>query len=126
TLAKMVHERDLGTLQHISSTRTNLGLVRPDVDVVWDLAVHDISILRALTRGEDHPVEISCVGSYPLQIGRAAIAHLSIRYASGMLAAVEVSWLSPVKMRRMVITGSAATAIWDDTDPSEPIKVYDR
>lgn len=114
-----------GDVWHISSQRTNLGLVRNDVDVIWDLAVHDLSIIHRLLVPETI-THIACVGADPAGIGKACVANLTCWSDGRVAATIEVSWLSPVKVRRMVVTGSKATVIWDDTDASEPIKVYDR
>lgn len=130
-LAAMISDHLLGDIWHISSERTNLGLVRSDVDVIWDLAVHDLSILLTIMP-KHQPVAVSAIGTDPLGIGRVSVAHVTVDLAPvktlepNVLVSIQVSWLAPVKTRRFVVTGSAATAIWDDLDASEPLKVFDR
>jgi predicted dehydrogenase len=111
----------LGALQFISSSRVNLGLHQSDVSVVWDLAPHDFSILRYWL-GET-PTHVSataraCVGDL------ADVAFIDLQYASGPIAHVELSWLSPSKLRRTTIVGSEKMIVYDDTS-TEPVRVFD-
>jgi len=114
----------LGGLHYISFSRVNLGLYQKDVDVIWDLAVHDVSILLYWL-GEE-PVQAFSFGRSCIQQSKYDVAFLSFRFASGIIASVEVSWLSPQKMRRTCLVGSERMVVYDDTEPSEKIKVYDR
>ena len=114
---------ELGELQYFDSTRINLGLYQHDVDVIWDLAVHDLSILDFII-GEA-PASVSAVGTSHVQGMPEDMAYLTVFYASGAIAHVSVNWLSPVKVRRTIIGGSKKMIVWDDLEPSEKIKVYD-
>ena len=114
---------ELGKLQYFDSTRINLGLYQHDVDVIWDLAVHDLSILDFVV-GEA-PTSVSAVGASHVPGMPQDMAYLTVFYESSALAHVSVNWLSPVKVRRTIIGGSEKMIVWDDLEPSEKIKVYD-
>ena len=114
---------DLGDVLYADSVRINLGLFQPDVDVLWDLAPHDLSILRHVL-GED-PSHVAAVGSAPVRHGAAEMAHLTLWYPAGTVAHVHVNWLSPVKVRRMLFGGSRRMAVYDDLEPTEKVRVYD-
>lgn len=117
---------ELGEILYIDSTRINLGLVQPDVDVFWDLAPHDLSILDFILPGGLHPVSVTAQGADPLGAGKACIGYLSMPLENGALAHVNVNWLSPTKIRQMVIGGSRKTLIWDDLNPQQRLSVFDR
>ena len=123
-IRELIASGALGTIHYISFSRVNLGLYQKDVDVVWDLAVHDISIL--LYWLDDFPVDASCFGRSCVQESKCDVAFLWFRFRSGLVASCEVSWLSPQKMRRTCVVGSERMVVYDDTEPSEKIKVYDR
>ncbi|WP_328825502.1 Gfo/Idh/MocA family oxidoreductase [Tomitella gaofuii] len=125
-LAAMVRGGELGEIQYIDSVRTNLGIVQPDVDVLWDLGPHDLSILEAVLPPDVRPAAVSAVVSTPSHLGRPASVHMSVRLSNGAIAHAYESWLSPVKSRRMVIGGSRRIAVWNDVDPVQPLVVYDR
>jgi len=114
----------MGDLRYISFSRVNLGLYQKDVDVIWDLAVHDVSILLYWL-GEE-PVQGFSFGRSCIQQSKYDVAFLSFRFRSGVIASIEVSWLSPQKMRRTCLVGSERMVVYDDTEPSEKIKVYYR
>jgi predicted dehydrogenase len=117
---------ELGDLYYIDSVRINLGLFQHDVNVVWDLAPHDLSILDYL------------IGSLPRSISASGachadgdndiedVAHLNLDYGNGLLATLHVNWLSPVKIRHFIIGGSKRSIVYNDLEPTEKIKVYDR
>jgi predicted dehydrogenase len=121
---ELIKSGRLGDLRYISFSRVNLGLYQKDVDVVWDLAVHDISIL--LYWLEESPVQACSFGRSCVQRAKRDIAYLWFQFPSGPIASVEVSWLSPQKLRRTCVVGSERMVVYDDTDPSEKLKVYDR
>jgi predicted dehydrogenase len=121
---ELIESGRLGDLRYISFSRVNLGLYQKDVDVVWDLAVHDISIL--LYWLEESPVQACSFGRSCVQRAKRDIAYLWFQFPSGPIASVEVSWLSPQKLRRTCVVGSERMVVYDDTDPSEKLKVYDR
>jgi len=114
---------ELGDVQYFDSTRLNLGLYQHDIDVIWDLAVHDLSIIDYVL--DEAPTTVSAVGTAHVPGMPEDMAYLTLFYASGMMAHVGVNWLSPVKVRRTVLGGTKKMVVWDDLEPSEKIKVYD-
>ena len=116
----------LGDILYIDSVRINLGLVQPDVNVFWDLAPHDLSILDFILPGGLRPQTVSATGSDPLGAGKACVGYLSMPLTSGGIAHVNVNWLSPTKIRQMVIGGSRRTLVWDDLNPQQRVAVFDR
>jgi predicted dehydrogenase len=116
----------LGMLQYIDSVRINLGLVQPDIDVLWDLAPHDLSILDTILPDEVLPVAVAAHGSDPIGAGQTCVAYLSVQLSNGAMAHVHVNWLSPTKIRTTIVGGSARTVVWDDLNPSQRLAVYDR
>jgi predicted dehydrogenase len=125
-LRELVRGGDLGELQYLDSVRINLGLVQSDVDVIWDLAPHDLSILDSLLPDVVVPVSIAAHGSDPLGCGQVCVAHLSIELSTGAIAHVHVNWLSPTKVRTTIVGGSRRTVVWDDLNPAQRLAVYDR
>ncbi len=117
-IRQVVAEGVLGDILYIDSTRINLGLVQPDVNVFWDLAPHDLSILDFILPGGLRPETVSATGSDPLGAGKACVGYLSMPLTSGGIAHVNVNWLSPTKIRQMVIGGSRRTLVWDDLNPT--------
>jgi predicted dehydrogenase len=116
----------VGDIQFVDSVRINLGLVQPDVNVLWDLAPHDLSILDFLLPEEVSVEAVAAQGADPLGHGMACVGYLTLRLSTGAIAHVHVNWLSPVKIRTMVIGGSHRTVVWDDMNPSQRLAVYDR
>jgi predicted dehydrogenase len=116
----------LGEILYVDSVRINLGLVQPDVDVFWDLAPHDLSILDFILPDGLDPIAVSASGSDPLGAGKACVGYLSMPLAAGGIAHVTVNWLSPTKIRQMVIGGSKRTLVWDDLNPQQRISIHDR
>ena len=100
--------------------------VQPDVDVFWDLAPHDLSILDFILPGGLDPESVSASGADPLGAGKACVGYLTMPLASGGIAHVNVNWLSPTKIRQMVIGGSQRTLVWDDLNPQQRISIHDR
>jgi predicted dehydrogenase len=115
---------ELGEVRFITCSRVNLGLHSKDVSVVWDLAPHDLSIL-GYWLGET-PLSVQAMGRSCIANGIPDVAFLNIRYSSGIIAELEVSWLSPVKLRRTVIVGSKKMLMYDDTESVEKVKVFDQ
>jgi predicted dehydrogenase len=114
----------LGQIYSIDADRLNLGLFRPDVNVLWDLAPHDISIILALMNEE--PVAVSARGTHHIDPSVCDIAYLEILFANGTLGHVHVSWLHPRKIRQITIVGSQKMAIYDDVSETEKIHIYDK
>ena len=125
-LRRLVQGGELGDIQFVDSVRINLGLVQPDVDVLWDLAPHDLSILDYLLPEGVYVVEVAAHGADPIGHGLACVGYLTLRLSTGAMAHVHVNWLSPIKIRTMVIGGSQRTVVWDDMNPSQRLSVYDR
>jgi len=117
---------ELGEVLYVDSTRINLGLVQPDVDVFWDLAPHDLSILDFILPGGLRPESVTASGADPLGAGKACVGYLTMPLGNGGIAHVNVNWLSPTKIRQMVIGGSRRTLVWDDMNPAQRISVHDR
>jgi predicted dehydrogenase len=113
----------IGKLQYMDSTRINLGLFQPDVNVLWDLAPHDISILNYLV--DENPYSVQATGISHTNNGIENIAFLTMNYESNMIAHFNCSWTSPVKIRKILIGGDKKMIVFDDTEPSEKIRVYD-
>lgn len=125
-LQRLVHSGEVGDVQFVDSVRINLGLVQPDVDVLWDLAPHDISVLDYLLPPGVSVVAAAAHGADPIGHGMACVGYLTLRLSNDAIAHVHVNWLSPVKIRTMVIGGSNRTVVWDDMNPSQRLSVYDR
>jgi predicted dehydrogenase len=125
-IRELLRSGELGELHFIDSVRINLGLVQPDVDVLWDLAPHDLSILDSVLPEGIEPLAVAAQGADPIGAGRACIAYLTLRLTGGAIAHVHVNWLSPTKVRTTMIGGSKRTLIWDDLNPAQRIAVFDR
>ena len=125
-IRKVIAEGVLGDILYIDSVRINLGLIQPDVDVFWDLAPHDLSILDFVLPGGLRPTSVSATGSDPLGAGKTCVGYLSMPLPGGAMAHVNVNWLSPTKIRQMVIGGSKRTLVWDDVNPQQRISIHDR
>jgi predicted dehydrogenase len=115
---------ELGELYYYDSTRVNLGLIQRDVNVIWDLAVHDFAIMDHLIDAE--PVAISASSAGFVTGSPNTMAHLTVYFDSGALAHLNVNWLAPVKIRQTLIGGSRKMVIYDDIETSEKVKIYDR
>ena len=125
-LRALVQSGDLGDILFVDSVRINLGLVQPDVDVFWDLAPHDLSILDFILPDGLSPREVSAHGADPIGAGQSCLGYLTMPLPGGAIANVHVNWLSPTKIRHMVIGGSRKTVVWDDLNPQQRVAVYDR
>ena len=123
-MGDMVKSGELGEILYYDSTRINLGLFQRDVSVISDLAVHDFSILDYLL-GEQ-PVAVSAVGANHFPGTPENLSYITLFYNSGIIAHINVSWLAPVKVRQILIGGSKKMITYDDLEPSEKIKVYDK
>lgn len=123
-LRKQIHAGELGNIYCIDTERLNLGLFRGDIDVIWDLAPHDVSILLYLL--DQQPTTITAHAHAHLRPTIADDAHLDLQFATGMTSHIHVSWLHPCKIRRVTIMGDKRMAVYDDTTPAEMLKVYDK
>ena len=125
-IREIIRSGEAGEIQFVDSVRVNLGLVQPDVDVIWDLAPHDLSILDFVLPADTRPVAVAAQSADPVGAGRACLAHLYVWLSTGALVHVNVSWLSPTKIRTMTLGGTRRTIVWDDMDARAPVTVYDR
>jgi predicted dehydrogenase len=122
-IRQLVDDGTLGDLYYYDSTRVNLGLFQHDVNVVWDLAPHDLSIMDHLIKAK--PEGLVATGARHLN-GHADVAFLTIYYPNNLIAHVNVNWLSPVKVRTTLLGGEKKMLVWNDLEADEKIKVYDR
>lgn len=114
---------ELGTLHYLTSTRTHLGPIRDDVNVLGDLASHDIAIFNDLLKAL--PVSVSACGSGFLPHGKTDLAFVTLWYPAGVMAHLHTSWFHPVKVRQMVAVGDQKMITWDDLKCSQPLRIYD-
>ncbi|MCA9187931.1 MAG: Gfo/Idh/MocA family oxidoreductase [Pirellulaceae bacterium] len=123
-LRELIRTGALGDIYYISSKRLNLGPVRRDVNALWDLAPHDVSVMIDLLGTS--PLAVSCCGSSYLNAGIQDVCNLTLHFPGDRLGIVHVSWLDPRKDREMTVVGSEKMVVYDDLEPLEKIKVYDR
>jgi predicted dehydrogenase len=123
-MGEIVRSGDLGRVLYYDSTRVNLGLFQRDVNVISDLAVHDFAILDYLLR--EHPAAVSASGINHFPGTPENLAFITLFYESGTIAHANVSWLAPVKVRQILLGGSKKMIVYDDMEPSEKIKIYDK
>jgi predicted dehydrogenase len=125
-IRELVHGGELGEIQYVDSVRINLGLVQRDIDVFWDLAPHDLSILEFILPEGREPLAVAAHGADPIGAGRSCVGYMTLPLRHGAIAHVHVNWLSPTKIRTTIIGGSKRTLVWDDLSPTQRISVYDR
>jgi predicted dehydrogenase len=116
---------NLGTLLYYDSVRINLGLFSQDGSVTWDLAPHDLSILDCILGGV-MPQSVGCTEATHFDGHHPNIAYLTLRYPNNFIAHVSVNWLAPVKVRQVVLCGTKRMVVYDETDPAEKVRIYDR
>ncbi len=121
---ELIDNATIGTIYYIDSSRVNLGLFQPDVSVIWDLGPHDTSII--LHWLDDEPVEVNAIGGSYIQRSIEEVAFMTLRFKSGVVAHLHLSWLAPCKLRRTSIVGSKRMVIYDDTESVEKVKIYDQ
>ncbi len=123
-IRELVAAGELGELYYYDSVRINLGLFQEDVNVLWDLAVHDLSIMDFVM--DPKPRSVSATGIGHVEGRPEDIAYLTCFFESDLIAHIHVNWLAPVKIRQTLIGGSRQMIVFDDLEPSEKIKIYDR
>ena len=123
-IRELVADGSLGDIYYYDSVRVNLGLFQHDVNVIWDLAVHDLSIMDYVLPMK--PAAVSATGISHVAGGPENIAYLTMFFDGNVIAHIHVNWLAPVKVRRTLIGGQPKMIVYDDLEPSEKIKVYDR
>jgi len=121
---EIISQGDLGDLYYFDSVRINLGLFQRDVNVLWDLAPHDIAIMEHLVEGM--PVSVCANGACHVGNGIENVAYLTVYFDNGFIAHFHNNWLAPVKIRTVMVCGSKKMVLYDDMETSEKIKVYDR
>lgn len=122
-LAELVRSGEMGKLYYYDSTRVNLGLFQRDVNVLWDLAVHDLAIMDFVL-GQS-PLRVSATGMAHISGRQEDIAWLTCEFPDRLVAHFNVNWLSPVKVRRTLLSGDKKMAVYDDLEPSEKVRLYD-
>ena len=124
-IKEVIDSGELGKLLFYDSVRVNLGLFQHDINVIWDLAPHDLSIMAYLI--DKKPVALAAHGSVHFEGKYEDIAYVSIEFGNnGFIAHFHVNWLSPVKIRQTLISGDKKMLVWDDLNPDEKVKIYDR
>jgi predicted dehydrogenase len=123
-IKEYVSGKELGEIYYFDSIRINLGLFQNDVNVIWDLAPHDFAVMDYLLT--EKPVSVIASGVSHTSSGFEDIAYITLQFKGDLIAHFHVNWMSPVKIRRIVIGGSKKMLLFDDLDPSEKIKIYDK
>jgi predicted dehydrogenase len=123
-IRELMDSGDLGDVLYFDSVRVNLGLFQRDVNVIWDLAPHDLSIMDYLLRRE--PIAVSAMGASHAGNKIANIAYMTLRFPDNILAHFHVNWLAPVKLRQTLIGCSKKMIVYDDMEPTDKIRVYDK
>jgi len=123
-MKEVVQSGELGELLYFDSVRINLGLFQRDINVVWDLAPHDLSIMDYLI--ERQPDGLSAIGSCHIEKGIENIAYLIMHFPDDFIAHFHFNWLAPVKIRHTLIAGSRKMILYDDIEPTEKVRVYDK
>ena len=122
-ISQLLEEQALGKLYYYDSTRVNLGLFQHDVNVLWDLAPHDLSIMDFLLKAS--PEAVVATGQKHLN-GHEDVAFMTLYFPDKVIAHINVNWLSPVKVRTTLIGGEKKMLVWNDLEADEKLKVYDR
>lgn len=122
-IKEIVAGGELGDLLYFDATRINLGLFQDDINVVWDLAPHDLSIMDFVIGRQ--PEAVAAIGSCHIKKGIENIAYLIMRFPDEFMAHFHFNWLSPVKIRHTLIAGSRKMVVYDDIEPTEKVRVYD-
>jgi predicted dehydrogenase len=123
-IEELIASHALGDIYYYDAVRANLGLFQPDVNVLWDLAVHDLSIVDHVLPWK--PVAVSAVGMRHVSSAPENIAYLTLFFEGRLIAHIHVNWLAPIKIRKTLIGGSRRMIVYDDLEPNEKVKVYDR
>jgi predicted dehydrogenase len=122
-MKSIIDSGDIGEVQYIAARRLNLGLFQKDINVAWDLAPHDISIILHLL--DELPVSVSCMGASHVNPEIQDVTMMHLNFRKNRCAFIHNSWLDPKKVRQMTVVGSQRMIVYDDTEPLEKLKVYD-
>jgi predicted dehydrogenase len=123
-MREIIDSGELGSLFFYDSVRVNLGLFQHDINVIWDLAPHDFSIMNYLIDKE--PTAVSALGTNHFGNELEDVAYVAVHFDSGFIAHFHCNWLSPVKVRRTLISGDKKMLVWDDVSADEKVKIYDK
>jgi len=123
-IKEVIKSGELGSIYYVSSTRVNLGIHQKDVSVVWDLAPHDLSMFFYWL--DEGPIRVSATGKAYVQRGIPDVAFISMEFASGAIGHIQVSWLSPSKLRRTTLVGSGKMLVYDDTKVTDRVRIFDK
>jgi predicted dehydrogenase len=123
-IKEVIENGEIGNLYYFDSVRVNLGLFQHDVNVIWDLAPHDISIMQYLL--SQKPECVMATGSDHFKNNLEDVAYLTVYYPNKLIAHIHANWLSPVKIRHTLLAGSKKMVVWDDTEPSEKVRIYNK
>ncbi len=124
-IRSVIDSGQLGRILYFDSTRVNLGLFQKDVNVLWDLAIHDLAILDFLLPGK-RPVAVSATGISHFPRRPENMAYLTCFYQENLVAHIHANWLAPVKLRRTLIGGEKQMIVYDDLEPADKVKIYDK
>ena len=122
-ICDIINAGDIGDIRYINSRRLNLGLFQKDINVVWDLAPHDISIILHIL--DELPLTVNCQGNAHVTAGVEDVTNLSLSFRNKRFATIQSSWLEPRKVREMTIVGTRRMIVYDDLQPLEKIRIYD-
>lgn len=122
-ILRIIGSGGIGEVRYINCQRLNLGLFQPDINVVWDLAPHDISIILEVMGGL--PETVNCQGNAHVSPGVEDVGNLSLHFAGNRFATVQCSWLEPRKVRQMTFVGTRGMIVFDDLEPRDKIRIYD-
>lgn len=123
-IKEIVQSGELGELLYFDSVRINLGLFQRDINVVWDLAPHDLSMMDYII--ERQPVSVTATGSCHIEKGIENIAYVMLKFEDEFMASFHFNWLAPVKIRRTLIAGDKKMIVYDDIEPTEKLRIYDK
>jgi predicted dehydrogenase len=123
-IKELINAGELGEIYYFDSVRVNLGLFQHDVNVIWDLAAHDLSIVNYLL--DATPTVVNAVGAIHSGSGLEDVAYVTLRYDGNLIAHCHLNWLSPVKIRQTLIGGTERMLVWDDLSPDEKLRIYNR
>ena len=123
-IKEIISDGDLGEILYISSRRLNLGLFQPDINVAWDLAPHDISIILYIM--DAYPLYVNCQGKANVNKDIEDITNMTVDFGGKGFATIKSSWLDPNKVREMTFVGTQRMLVYNDIEPNEKIKIYDK
>ncbi len=123
-MKKIINKKELGKIYYLHFTRTGLGPIRSDVNAMWDLAAHDVSILHYLL--EETPIRVLAKGKWFIQKEIEDVVFLTLEFKSGVIANIHISWLDPRKKREVTVVGSKKMMVFDDMNPTDKIFLYDK